>query len=148
MKKIIAILLTFVMCAALAACGGKKEDNGSDVPEAQQSEQTNPGGNVELAERSDDTHYVVFLDPAYHVFVHDGETITGYYSYIKYDDALSAEATYQAFEEQYKKEPENWPGVDHPEIIGTTFVIFYSDDYFGGSPLSSIEGSYSEYKVD
>ena len=126
------------MCALLAACGGKKEEKGSDVPQTQQAEQTDPvekptekqAGTVELAEKTDDTHYVFLLEPAYHVFEHEGDTITGYYTYIKYDDALNAEAAYHAFQDKY------------------AFVIYYSSDVYGGAPLSTIEKSYSEYKVD
>ena len=156
MKKIIAIFITLFICAALTACGGKKEEKGSDVPQTQQAEKTDPvenptekqAGTVELAEKTDDTHYVFLLEPAYHVFEHEGDTITGYYTYIKYDDALNAEAAYHAFQDKYENNPEDWQGVDRAEIVGTAFVIYYSSDVYGGAPLSTIEKSYSEYKVD
>ena len=144
------------MCTALTACGGKKEEKGSDIPQTQQAEQTDPienptekqAGNVELAEKTDDTHYVFFLEPAYHVFEHEGDTITGYYTYIKYDDALNAEAAYDIFKDKYENNPEDWQGVDRAEIVGTALVVYYSSDIYGGTPLSTIEKSYSEYKVD
>ena len=156
MKKLIVILLTLAMGAALAACGGKKDDKGGDVPETQQAEQITPvetptekqAEDFELAEKTDANHFVALQGNAYHVVEHEGDTITGYYSYIKYDDASQAQITYAVFQEEYEAEPEEWQGVEKAEVVGNCFIIHYSSEIYEGMTFEAIEAQLGDSRVD
>ena len=171
MKKLLAILLTVIMCAALFGCGGKKTpDESAEQPGTQQTtEQTTPvEGTSEIitAERetdagifdptdpvasdgkvylvSDDSHYVLDMGNLYLCYFHDGETINGCEAYADLGDAETAAKSV----EEYLKTEEVDEMVAGVEARGQYMVVIYTSDAWNGVTLEALDQAYGDKKVD
>ena len=167
MKKLIAIVLTLMMCAALAACGGKKPETPEEpqtkateqaaqnetTPEQTTPEQTTPEQTTEAATpapsadktyvilHSDDTHFVIKQGTYYIVAEHEGDKLTDYYAFVDAGDEDLAKTTV----EEYLKS-------DIDESIldvfteGTYMVITYKESLWGEISYTIMEELYGDQK--
>ena len=166
MKKIIAIVLTLMMCAVIiAGCGGKKQETPAEEPgtrateQAAQNETTPapeqttpapeettpapaPAGQYVIL-KSDDTHYVINMASYYIVLEHEGDTVTDYYAFMDAGSETVAKATVEEYMSGDVDE-----NVLDVFAEGSYMVITYKKELWEDITVEAMDTLYGDHKVD
>jgi ABC-type Fe3+-hydroxamate transport system substrate-binding protein len=132
-NKVIKLLVIVFVLFSLCSC--KKEEV------VNETNTTNETDTLKLT--TDETKKVYLDNSTYHVYYFNGNNITGYEQYVKYDYGVTASYIYGDIVEEYKKDSD----VDEISPVGNYIKIKYKESKYGSWTLDSIKEDVSTYEA-
>ena len=140
MKKLITI---FALCLLLTGCGDKENTEEAEkvVNNTTSNTTEEVKKDVEKIELYSDDTKIVFkqVNGSYLVFYYEGDSITGYETYLDYEDTTTASVAYTVL----KADHSAYENVEEILQKGQYVIIKFNNDAYSGYTLEEVKLTYS-----
>ena len=145
MKRKFILFLIIASLFLMTGCGNNSDDTNENNNKNNIEENGEQGGNSSSSDDivdlySDNTKYVFEFSNTKYVFYYSGEEITGYETYVKYEDAATANFAYNLY-----KQDEN-ENVKNAYVKGKYLVFEWDKNEYEDWTTSEIKATYSYMK--
>ena len=141
MKKVVTIM---AIAFLLTGCGNANQVNNKEVvsnTNENQVVENNSNQETDKIELYSDDHKIVFkqVTGSYLVFYYEGNQITGYETYLDYEDSTTASVAVDII----KNDHENYQNVKSVSQKGQYVVVEYNENEYSAYSLDDVKSTYS-----